>query len=153
MEAVPEIGSTDSLSVNTAIAEGVSTDMIPVPFLTVKDTTVFKWRIESFTNIKKLEKLHSPVFDCAGLTWFLRFDNRRMLIFPTGNKQRETVSAFLECIDAARTDLDPEWHCCASFIVGLCKPSNDLKPLLRLVIDTLHKAPTGGFRSLRIIVT
>jgi hypothetical protein len=64
------IASTDSLSVDTAIAEGVGTDMIPVAFLAVKDATLFKWRIQSFADIQKLEKLHSPVFECAGLTWF-----------------------------------------------------------------------------------
>lgn len=50
---------------------------------------------------------------------------RRILVFPNGNKQKETISAFMECMDASIPDLDPEWHCCSSFVIGICKPSND----------------------------
>lgn len=48
-----------------------------------------------------------------------------MLLFPNGNKVQDQISAFLECVDAAKDGQHPDWHACAAFVIGLANPNND----------------------------
>ncbi|KAI8821452.1 ubiquitin carboxyl-terminal hydrolase 5 [Fimicolochytrium jonesii] len=64
------------------------------------------------------EKTHSPVFELGGYRW-------RLLLFPSGNRTRDTVSVFLESLDASEQPQDSDWHVCARFAVALINPRDE----------------------------
>ena len=69
--------------------------------------------------------LHLPVLVPRGMVHL----SRRVLLFPDGNKQRDTISAFLECVDLASPNADPHMVVCGAFVLGVHRPnSDDSKP-------------------------
>lgn len=83
----------------------------------VEDQYHFDWQVD-WPELKKLEKVHSPMFTCGGSEW-------RLLVFPSGNRAgSETISVFLECATASSTE-DPRFAACASFLVMLRNYQND----------------------------
>lgn len=49
---------------------------------------------------------------------------RRILLFPRGNNQRESVSIYLEVADPASHGLPDDWHVCAQFSLVLSNPED-----------------------------
>jgi hypothetical protein len=51
---------------------------------------------------------------------------RRLLIFPKGNRQQESLSVFLECLDAKVPEKLPErWHKCVHFALGIANSEDN----------------------------
>ncbi|KAJ3308699.1 hypothetical protein HDV04_000955 [Boothiomyces sp. JEL0838] len=70
------------------------------------DQAVFTWPIEDWQAIKTHSFICSPEFKCNGLTWYRLTDNRKMLLYPTGNNKPNYFSLYLESVEAYNNDLE-----------------------------------------------
>ncbi|KAI8906938.1 hypothetical protein EDD86DRAFT_192638 [Gorgonomyces haynaldii] len=73
--------------------------------------TVFRWNIGSYSQLLRKEKEYSPPFEVNNMQW-------RLLFFPNGNKTPNTLSCFLECLDASK-EQPKDWAVCGAFLIGL----------------------------------
>ncbi|KAJ3333525.1 hypothetical protein HDU76_007055 [Blyttiomyces sp. JEL0837] len=103
--------------------------LLPDIGLEVQDSCVFRWKIESWTALKGQKKSYSPEFSCFGTRW-------RILIFPNGNQQNDTLSVFLDSVEAATIPKNSNWHICVHFALAITNPNN----------DTIFKASTAQHR-------
>jgi ubiquitin carboxyl-terminal hydrolase 7 len=67
-----------------------------------------------------------------------------LLLFPNGNRTPETISVFLECIDATKKQENDKWHLCVGFVVTIAnsKALNvhpKVNSILGLMIAALHR--------------
>ncbi|KAI8854157.1 cysteine proteinase [Chytridium lagenaria] len=93
-------------------AKGDIDTILPDIGLEVEHHLVYKWHIESWNALKTQKKAYSPDFVCGGAKW-------RVLLFPNGNQQGDTISIFLDSIDAGNVPKNTNWHVCAHFALAL----------------------------------
>ncbi|KAF7729663.1 hypothetical protein EC973_004036 [Apophysomyces ossiformis] len=86
--------------------------------LETEDTRVYHWHINDWKSLAP--RSHSPEFQAGGFPW-------RILLFPKGNNQQESLSVYLEVADPAAHGHPENWHVCAQFslvISNLNDPTN-----------------------------
>ncbi|CDH50856.1 cysteine proteinase [Lichtheimia corymbifera JMRC:FSU:9682] len=83
--------------------------------LETEEVKVFHWHIEDWRALEP--RCHGPEFTAGGFPW-------RILLFPRGNNQRESVSIYLEVADPASHGLPDDWHVCAQFSLVLSNPED-----------------------------
>ncbi|KAJ3117728.1 hypothetical protein HDU96_005858 [Phlyctochytrium bullatum] len=86
--------------------------LLPDIGLEVEQDLIYEWKIPSFNALKTQKKAYSPEFECGGSKW-------RVLLFPTGNQQQDTMSVFLDSIDAATAPKNSNWHICVQFALAI----------------------------------
>jgi hypothetical protein len=52
-------------------------------------------------------------------------NSRRLLLFPTGNRNQGSVSIFLENFESAQKDESDKFHVCAQFAIALLHATDD----------------------------
>ncbi|KAJ3098511.1 hypothetical protein HDU97_003967 [Phlyctochytrium planicorne] len=92
--------------------------LLPDIGLEVEHSLVYKWAIPSWSALKSQKKAYSPDFECGGAKW-------RVLLFPTGNQNTDTMSIFLDSIDAATVPKNSNWHICVQFALALTNFEDD----------------------------
>ncbi|KAJ3210298.1 hypothetical protein HDU67_005417 [Dinochytrium kinnereticum] len=92
--------------------------LLPDIGLEVEHSLVYRWQIPSWNVLKSQKKAYSPDFVCGGAKW-------RILLFPNGNQQSDTVSIFLDSIDAATIPKNSNWHICTQFALALTNVEDD----------------------------
>ncbi|KAJ3162458.1 hypothetical protein HDU86_004940 [Geranomyces michiganensis] len=76
-----------------------------------------EWIVRDYDHLRKTEeRTHGPIFELGGIKW-------RILLFPSGNRNKEVLSVFLDCVDAYEKQ-DPDWHHCISFGIGVVNTQN-----------------------------
>ncbi|KAJ3321282.1 hypothetical protein HDV06_004507 [Boothiomyces sp. JEL0866] len=96
--------------------------IVPTPDgLEVLNQEIFVWPITNWTTFKKQERVNSPAFTCGTLT----INYRRVLMFPNGNRTPDTISVFLECMDASAKPDHERWHCCVTFAIAAANFENE----------------------------
>ncbi|TPX74778.1 hypothetical protein CcCBS67573_g03936 [Chytriomyces confervae] len=101
-------------------AGGVSTarvsvlaDMLPNIGLEVEEEFTFRWTLDKWAQTARSQKkVYSPEFVCNGAKW-------RILLFPAGNQQADTLSVFLDSVDAPTMPKDGAWHICVQFALAI----------------------------------
>ncbi|CAG8813303.1 34982_t:CDS:10, partial [Gigaspora margarita] len=78
----------------------------------IEDFQCYTWRITGWSG---LEKRTSPEFEVGGWKW-------RILLFPFGNKNSDTVSVYLDFADPKGAPAD--WHSCVQFALLLWNPED-----------------------------
>jgi hypothetical protein len=83
------------------------------------------------------------------------YNQRRILLFPTGNRNQGAVSIFLENFECTQKDENEKFHVCAQFAIAILHPTDDSvyksqgNALMGLnkarIIDLLHLVQTGDF--------
>ncbi|KAI8905738.1 cysteine proteinase [Powellomyces hirtus] len=97
---------------STKIALDIDT-VIPVdPNVEEETHGMHEWVVRNFTDLRSVPKVFGPEFELGGVKW-------RILLFPSGNRQRDMLSVFLDCVDAYDKKDDSEWHQCVSFAIGV----------------------------------
>ncbi|KAJ3105715.1 hypothetical protein HDU97_007692 [Phlyctochytrium planicorne] len=86
--------------------------LLPDIGLEVEHQLVYRWAIPSWNDLKTQKKAYSPDFECGGAKW-------RVLLFPTGNQNVDTMSIFLDSVDAASIPKTSNWHICVQFALAL----------------------------------
>ncbi|KAJ3326370.1 hypothetical protein HDU76_012981, partial [Blyttiomyces sp. JEL0837] len=51
--------------------------------------------------------------------------HRRVLLFPNGNQQSDTLSVFLDSVDAATQPKTSNWHKCVHFAIAIANPEDE----------------------------
>lgn len=46
-------------------------------------------------------------------------------MFPSGNRTPDTISVFLECMDASAKPDHERWHCCVTFAIAAANFENE----------------------------
>ncbi|KAJ1554488.1 hypothetical protein HK405_004931 [Cladochytrium tenue] len=104
--------------------------ILQAPLYEVEAEHIFRWVVPSWSGIKGLKKTHSPEFECAGTKW-------RMLVFPSGNTQAETISVFLESLEASSAPKTSNWHECVQFAIAVANSEDET--IFRHLSSTLIK--------------
>ncbi|KAI9006948.1 ubiquitin carboxyl-terminal hydrolase 5 [Hyaloraphidium curvatum] len=86
----------------------------------VEAEEVQKFPIQNWSEMRKGEdRQYTGEFSVGGATW-------RLLIFPKGNRQQESLSVFLECLDARTPEKLPDrWHKCVHFGLGVANSEDN----------------------------
>ncbi|KAJ3194436.1 hypothetical protein HK101_002705 [Irineochytrium annulatum] len=103
--------------------------LLPDIGLEVENSAVYKWHITNWSTVKTSKKAYSPEFDAGGTRW-------RVLLFPQGNQQSDTLSVFLDSVDAAKTPKNSNWHICVQFALALANHED----------ETIFKSSTAQHR-------
>ncbi|KAJ3080058.1 hypothetical protein HK102_003345, partial [Quaeritorhiza haematococci] len=93
-------------------------NLLPPIEYEIVDTFIYRWHIPSWSQMRQQDKTHSPEFTCGGFRW-------RVLLFPNGNRQNDTLSVFLESVDAANLDKKAKWHVCVQFAIAVANPEDE----------------------------
>ncbi|KAJ3205843.1 hypothetical protein HDU82_004926 [Entophlyctis luteolus] len=106
-----------ALAINTAIVQvprvAVLSEMLPSLGLEVEAEFSFRWTVDKWAaTAKSTKRLFSPEFVCSNATW-------RILLFPSGNQQSDTLSVFLDSVDAPGMPKDGLWHICVQFVLAI----------------------------------
>ncbi|KAJ3270136.1 hypothetical protein HDV01_000521 [Terramyces sp. JEL0728] len=80
------------------------------------DRALFTWAIDDWETLKQTTTVYSPEFKCNGFTW-------KLLLYPKGNKKPNTVSLYLECMEALNDELDTS--VCGHFAFVSCNYENE----------------------------
>ncbi|KAJ3409581.1 hypothetical protein HDV05_004398 [Chytridiales sp. JEL 0842] len=111
-------GETEPMMVEESSKLDDINAFLPETGLEVEESMIYKWEIPSWSALKQQgEKVHSPEFTCQNSRW-------RLLLFPTGNKQSDMVSVFLDSVDAATVPKNTNWHICVQFAIILANPDD-----------------------------
>ncbi|KAJ3095906.1 hypothetical protein HK100_005700, partial [Physocladia obscura] len=86
--------------------------MLPDIGLDAEAELTHRWTIDSWTSAAKQKRIYSPSFECNGAIW-------RILLFPNGNQQSDTLSVFLDSLDAPTMPKDGAWHICVQFALAI----------------------------------
>ncbi|KAI8808839.1 hypothetical protein BJ742DRAFT_806590 [Cladochytrium replicatum] len=86
-----------------------------LPGLETVDTAVYKWVIPKYSEFTA-DRVLSPEFECGGYTW-------NILLFPKGNRT-DTLSVFLNSVDAGKVDKASNWHVCVNFALSISNPED-----------------------------
>ncbi|KAI9357685.1 ubiquitin carboxyl-terminal hydrolase 5 [Zopfochytrium polystomum] len=116
-EPSPIPGVVDRMEVDVPRLSDIEA-ILPNSGFEVEDETVFRWSVPSWNAIKGLKKTYSPEFECGGTKW-------RLLIFPSGNQAPETVSVFMESLEAANAPKTSNWHACVHFAIAIANPEDE----------------------------
>ncbi|KAJ1549417.1 hypothetical protein HK405_003741 [Cladochytrium tenue] len=92
--------------------------LLPDIGLEVQDSCIHKWTVESWSELKDERKVYGPEFTCLGAKW-------RVLLFPNGNQQNDTLSVFLDSVDAATAPKNTNWHICVQFALAIANPEDE----------------------------
>ncbi|PKB92190.1 hypothetical protein RhiirA5_508365, partial [Rhizophagus irregularis] len=83
----------------------------------------FKYNTWHVTNWQHLEKrLIGPEFEAGNWKW-------RILLFPFGNNNQDTVSIYLDFVDPKGAPAD--WHSCVQFALVLWNPEDPTQYIYR----------------------
>ncbi|KAJ3350910.1 hypothetical protein HDU83_009329 [Entophlyctis luteolus] len=98
-----------ALAINTAIVQvprvAVLSEMLPSLGLEVEAEFSFRWTVDKWAaTAKSTKRLFSP---------------ERILLFPSGNQQSDTLSVFLDSVDAPGMPKDGLWHICVQFVLAI----------------------------------
>ncbi|KAJ3075107.1 hypothetical protein HDU98_009176 [Podochytrium sp. JEL0797] len=97
----------------------VLSEILPDIGLEVETEFTHTWLVDKWAaTSRQNKKLYSPEFICNGAKW-------RILLFPTGNEQSDTVSVFLDSVDAPLMPKDGQWHICVQFSLSIVNYKND----------------------------
>ncbi|CAG8714314.1 605_t:CDS:2, partial [Dentiscutata heterogama] len=93
--------------------QDIANNIMPNLGYEIEDFQYYTWRI---TNWKTLEKrITGPEFLAGGWKW-------RILLFPSGNKNSDVVSIYLDFADLKEAPIG--WHSCAQFALLLWNPED-----------------------------
>ncbi|KAI8618550.1 cysteine proteinase [Chytriomyces sp. MP71] len=94
-------------------------DMLPEIGLEVEEEFTFRWPVDRWAHLARTtKKVYSPEFTCNGAKW-------RILLFPSGNQQADTLSVFLDSVDAPNMPKDGAWHICVQFALAIVNHRDD----------------------------
>ncbi|KAI9349064.1 putative ubiquitin-specific processing protease 21 [Obelidium mucronatum] len=94
-------------------------DILPDIGLEVEEEFTHRWLVDKWASTsRQTKKLYSPEFECNGAKW-------RILLFPTGNQQSDTLSVFLDSVDAPMMPKDGAWHICVQFSLAIVNYKNE----------------------------
>ncbi|KAJ3129556.1 hypothetical protein HK098_001032 [Nowakowskiella sp. JEL0407] len=113
---------------NEPTAPTLESILPPLPGLESIAECVYRWEIPNWTQLKQQERVLSPEFQCGGHTW-------NILLFPNGNRT-DSLSVFLNSVDASKAEKESRWHICVNFGLGICNPED----------DKIHKTSTAQHR-------
>ncbi|KAJ3173620.1 hypothetical protein HDU88_002708 [Geranomyces variabilis] len=101
-----------------------------------------EWTVKNYEHLRRTEeRTHGPVFELGGIKW-------RILLFPSGNRNKEVLSVFLDCVDAYEKQ-DPDWHHCISFGIGVVNTQNPQYHAFQVATHRFNTAAQDwGFNSL-----
>jgi hypothetical protein len=71
--------------------------------------------------------------------------DRRLLLFPNGNKGNDQVSLFLESLRAVKEPAESKWHCCVSFALALVNSADETIHRASGTSDSPFHAPIYGY--------
>ncbi|CAO3609348.1 unnamed protein product [Cunninghamella echinulata] len=92
------------------------TKPIKYNILDVEEEVLYHWNIADWKGLET--KSRSPKFQVGGYSWHI-------LLFPKGNNQNESVSAYLEVADPLENEEHSEgWHVCAQFALVISNPQD-----------------------------
>ncbi|KAI9347173.1 putative ubiquitin-specific processing protease 21 [Zopfochytrium polystomum] len=115
--AAPAAGAVPAAAgPQTANLEDVNS-LLPDIGLDVEDSLVYKWKIDSWSALKVEKRAYSPEFSCLGTRW-------RILLFPNGNQQNDTLSVFLDSVEASIVPKNSNWHICVQFALAIANPDD-----------------------------
>ncbi|CAG8620867.1 1600_t:CDS:10 [Paraglomus brasilianum] len=108
-----QMSDVEEISPNVTDFEAFANKIMPNLGYDVED---FKWHTWHVTGWKSLDKrITGPEFEAGGWKW-------RILLFPFGNNNTETVSIYLDFADPK--DAQPGWHACVQFALVLWNPED-----------------------------
>lgn len=98
--------------------------------LETEAVTSFHWHIDDWKNLET--KCHSPPFELQGYEWYVYHSKRnlflifslirRVLLFPRGNNQKTSFSAYLEVSNPEKQSSG--WHICGQFALAISNPED-----------------------------
>ncbi|KAI9203814.1 uncharacterized protein BJ171DRAFT_459923 [Polychytrium aggregatum] len=92
--------------------------LLPDLGLEVESTKLYKWQINNWSSLNQSDRVHSPEFECGGSHW-------RVLLFPKGNRTPDSLSVFLESVEAQTIQKPTKWHVCANFALAIANADDD----------------------------
>ncbi|ORY37639.1 cysteine proteinase [Rhizoclosmatium globosum] len=104
---------SERLALITSARVSVLSEILPDIGLEVETEFTHRWLVDKWAaTSRQQKKLYSPEFVCNGAKW-------RILLFPTGNQQSDTLSIFLDSVDAPTMPKDGQWHICVQFSLAI----------------------------------
>ncbi|RIB01653.1 hypothetical protein C2G38_2230141 [Gigaspora rosea] len=90
--------------------QSIANDIMPNLGYEIEDFRYHTWRLTNWSSLKN--KITSPEFEVGGWRW-------RILLFPFGNNNSETVSIYLDYSDLKNSSADSDWYSCVQFALVL----------------------------------
>ncbi|RHZ60946.1 hypothetical protein Glove_350g9 [Diversispora epigaea] len=106
-----DVEETTPLAVNEY--DAIANKIMPDLGQEIEDFKYYTWQVNSWRNLEK--RITGPEFEAGGWKW-------RILLFPFGNNNNDTVSIYLDFADPKGAPQG--WHACVQFALVLWNPDD-----------------------------